>query len=202
MHPACARGDRIDEDPSWLRPHLRVRGADADGADAQRAPSRAADLIVPDLVRVSPLRPLSVYTDSFGNICCRLVAPAGELRIVTDTVVEDSRPARCGRAGRARSIRSASCRTMRCSFLIGSRYCETDQLIGLAWSLFGNTPRGWARVQAIVDYVHRPHHLRLRHARARPAPPLEAHEERVGVCRDFAHLAITLCRCMNIPARY
>jgi transglutaminase-like putative cysteine protease len=86
-------------------------------------------------------------------------------------------------------------------FLLGSRYCETDKLSQLAWSLFGNTPRGWARVQAIVDYVHR--HLTFGYQFARATrTACEGHEERVGVCRDFAHLAVALCRCMNIPARY
>jgi transglutaminase-like putative cysteine protease len=86
-------------------------------------------------------------------------------------------------------------------FLGGSRYCETDRLSALAWSLFGNTPRGWARVQAIVDYVH--HRLTFGYAFARATRTAwEGHQEQVGVCRDFAHLAIALCRCMNIPARY
>jgi len=85
--------------------------------------------------------------------------------------------------------------------LLGSRYCETDKLSNLAWSLFGNTPRGWARVQAIVDYVHR--HLTFGYPYARATrTAFEGHAERVGVCRDFAHLAVALCRCMNIPARY
>ena len=86
-------------------------------------------------------------------------------------------------------------------YLLGSRYCETDRLSNLAWSLFGDTPPGWSRVQAIVDHVHR--HIGFDYQQARPTRgSFEAHEERVGVCRDYAHLAITFCRCMNIPARY
>jgi transglutaminase-like putative cysteine protease len=86
-------------------------------------------------------------------------------------------------------------------YLLGSRYCETDHLSDLAWKLFGRLPPGWARVQAIVDYVH--NHLSFGYGYARATrTAAQAHEERVGVCRDFAHLAITLCRCMNIPARY
>jgi transglutaminase-like putative cysteine protease len=85
--------------------------------------------------------------------------------------------------------------------LLGSRYCETDRLSALAWSLFGNTPRGWARVQAIVDYVHTRLTFGYQFARA-TRTAWEGHEERVGVCRDFAHLAVALCRAMNIPARY
>jgi transglutaminase-like putative cysteine protease len=86
-------------------------------------------------------------------------------------------------------------------YLLGSRYCETDRLGAVAWSQFGGTPTGWARVQAIVDFVHG--HLRFSYPDANPLRSASsAFEERVGVCRDFAHLAITLCRCMNIPARY
>jgi transglutaminase-like putative cysteine protease len=82
-----------------------------------------------------------------------------------------------------------------------SRYCETDKLTDIAWSLFGNTPQGWARVQAICDFVHghvsfgyeHAHHMKSAH---------DVYEQRNGVCRDFAHLALTFCRCMGIPARY
>ena len=86
-------------------------------------------------------------------------------------------------------------------YLLGSRYCETDHLSSLAWNLFGHLPPGWARVQAIVDYVHNRLSFGYGYARS-TRTAAQAHEERVGVCRDFAHLAITLCRCMNIPARY
>ena len=86
-------------------------------------------------------------------------------------------------------------------YLLGSRYCETDLLSDLAWSLFGGIPPGWRRVQAIVDYAHQRIEFGYDHARA-TRTAYEGHEEQVGVCRDYAHLAITLCRCMNIPARY
>lgn len=86
-------------------------------------------------------------------------------------------------------------------YLLGSRYCETDRLAETAWGLFGHLTPGWGMVQAIVDYVH--DHIRFDYMQARPTKSAwDAHEERVGVCRDFAHLAIALCRCMNIPARY
>src|SRR5215471_10070906 len=86
-------------------------------------------------------------------------------------------------------------------FLLGSRYCETDRMMQKAWELFGKTPRGWRRVQAVCDFVH--HHLEFgyKHAGAMRGAA-EAYDVRRGVCRDFAHLAVTLCRCMNIPARY
>ena len=84
---------------------------------------------------------------------------------------------------------------------MGSRYCETDRLSQTAWDLFGATAPGWARVQAICDFVHR--HIRFDYQQARSTrSAFEAYEERVGVCRDFAHLAVAFCRCMNIPARY
>jgi transglutaminase-like putative cysteine protease len=86
-------------------------------------------------------------------------------------------------------------------FLLGSRYCETDKLSQTAWDLFGAKSPGWTRVQAIADYVHERIKFGYAHARA-TRTALEAHEERVGVCRDFAHLLITFCRCLNIPARY
>jgi transglutaminase-like putative cysteine protease len=86
-------------------------------------------------------------------------------------------------------------------YLMGSRYCETDRLTNIAWNLFGNTPLGWARVQAIVDFVHQ--HISFDYMQARPTrSAYEAYEEKVGVCRDYAHLAVAFCRCMNIPARY
>ena len=85
-------------------------------------------------------------------------------------------------------------------FLLGSRYCETDRLSETAWQLFGNSPTGWGRVQAICDHVHR--HITFGYEHARSKTAWEAFQEGTGVCRDFAHLAIAFCRCMNIPARY
>jgi transglutaminase-like putative cysteine protease len=163
-------------------------------------PSRVPDLLAPDLVRVAPLRPLSIYTDMFGNTCCRLVAPAGELRIVTDTVVADSGlPDPVVSDAQQHAVADLPHDAL--IFLMGSRYCETDRLSGFAWSMFGKTPPGWARVQAIVDFVHQ--HIEFDYMRARATKSAaDVVEERAGVCRDYAHLAVTLCRCMNIPARY
>ena len=86
-------------------------------------------------------------------------------------------------------------------FLLGSRYCETDRLSEIAWSLFGKSPLGWARVQAICDYVHQHIAFGYEHARA-TGTAWEAYCDRTGVCQDYAHLAVAFCRCMNIPARY
>ena len=163
-------------------------------------PSRATDLLAPDLVRVAPIRPLSSYTDTFGNICCRLVAPAGDIRIVTDTVVADSGlPDAVNWAARQHPVAELPHDAL--LFLMPSRYCETDRLMGFAWDTFGKIPEGWARVQAIVDYVHK--HITFDYLQARVTrSAADVLEERVGVCRDFAHLAVALCRAMNIPARY
>jgi transglutaminase-like putative cysteine protease len=163
-------------------------------------PSRAADLLAPDLIRVAPLRPLASYTDMFGNTCCRLVAPAGDIRIVTDTVVADSGlPDPVVPDARQHAVADLPHDAL--IFLMSSRYCETDLLSDFAWSMFGKTPEGWPRVQAIVDFVHR--HITFDYMQARVTrSAADVVKERVGVCRDYAHLAVTLCRCMNIPARY
>jgi len=162
--------------------------------------SRVADLEAPDHIMTSPSIPSSGYRDSFGNWCTRMVLPAGETRISADTVVRDSgEPDRVVPAARETPVEQLPDDTL--VFLLGSRYCETDRLMATAWSLFGSTAPGWARVQAICGYVHE--RLSFGYPYARPSKTaFEAHEERQGVCRDFAHLAVTLCRCMNIPARY
>lgn len=140
------------------------------------------------------------YADSFGNTCRRLVAPSGGVRILYDAVIEDS-----GLPDEVNTLAGetpvAQLPSDAIVFLLGSRYCETDHLSQLAWNLFGNVPAGWARVQAIVDYVHNRLSFGYGYARS-TRTAAQAHEEQVGVCRDFAHLAIALCRCMNIPARY
>jgi transglutaminase-like putative cysteine protease len=163
-------------------------------------PSRAADIRTPAVIRSSGPAPLSASIDEFGNLRTRTLAPAGILALSTDFLIEDSGlPDEV--APWAREVPVAELPDEAVSFLLGSRYCETDQLSSLAWSLFGCAPHGWGRVQAIVDYVHR--HLTFGYQFARSTrTAFQAHQERVGVCRDFAHLAIALCRCMNIPARY
>jgi transglutaminase-like putative cysteine protease len=163
-------------------------------------PSRSADLRTPAIITSSGSAPLSANLDEFGNLRTRTVAPAGLLKLSTEFVIADSGlPDEV--ALWADEVPIAQLPEEACSFLLGSRYCETDRLSELAWSLFGNTPRGWRRVQAIVDYVH--NHLTFGYQFARcTRTAFEGHAERVGVCRDFAHLAIALCRCMNIPARY
>ncbi len=163
-------------------------------------PSRRADLESPDWVRTEPSVDVRQYLDGFGNICSRILAPAGRMVISADFVIRDSGLAD-DYAPDAIQIAVHNLPDETLVYLLGSRYCETDQLSNLAWSLFGATPLGWPRVQAIVDYVH--NHIVFDYGRARSTKSaLEVYQEQSGVCRDYAHLAIAFCRCMNIPARY
>ena len=163
-------------------------------------PSRARDLVQPDHLRVSPALPVARYLDAFGNICSRLVAPPGEVAIRTDAIVADcGLPDAVEPAARQHEVGELPHDAL--VFLLGSRYCETERLMNVAWSNFAGTPSGWPRVQAICDFVNS--HLRFGYPHARATrTAVEAFVERRGVCRDFAHLAVSLCRCMNIPARY
>lgn len=161
---------------------------------------RQVDIKRQTRVLTSPSITTHVYEDLFGNACRRFTAPAGPFRILYDAVIEDSgEPDEVNTM--AREVPVADLPDEVLGYLLGSRYCETDHLSDMAWQLFGHIPTGWARVQAIVDYVHNRLSFGYGYARA-TRTAAQAHEERVGVCRDFAHLAITLCRCMNIPARY
>jgi transglutaminase-like putative cysteine protease len=163
-------------------------------------PSRAGDLITPDTIQISPHGVTSIYRDAFDNICTRVVVPAGLVRISADAVVRDhGQPDPYVPAATQHPVQHLPPETLR--FLLPSRYCDSDNLLQAAWSLFANAPTGWARVQAICDFVH--NHIVFNYTDARPSRTAsEALAEKKGVCRDFAHLAIALCRAMNIPARY
>ncbi len=162
--------------------------------------SRASDIIVPDNLITDPAIPVTAYRDSFGNWITRIVAPAGRLRLSTHAIVNDTgHPDPVHPLAAQHKVQDLPEETL--MFLLGSRYCETDRMSDIAWNLFGHTPLGWARVQAICDFVH--NHISFGYHHARPTKTAwDAYQERAGVCRDFAHLAVTLCRCMNIPARY
>ena len=163
-------------------------------------PDRHADLLTPETLRTSPAVPVHLYRDSFDNVCSRVMAPAGVLTVSSDFVVADSGlPDAIVPDAVQHAIEDLPDEALR--YLLPSRYCESDLLVGEAWALFGSTPEGWPRVQAIVDHAHQRIKFGYPPARARRTA-MEARSERVGVCRDFAHLAVTLCRCMNIPARY
>ena len=162
--------------------------------------TRVSDMVVPDHLRTSPSIPIAPYRDAFGNWCSRIVAPACRLRLSTDALVNDTgEPDVVAPSAQQHAVQDLPDECL--VFLLGSRYCETDRLSELAWSLFGGSPLGWGRVQAVCDFVHG--HLAFGYEYARPTKTAwEAFNERTGVCRDFAHLAVTFCRCMNIPARY
>lgn len=147
-----------------------------------------------------PVVPTTLYVDTYGNHCRRFVAPAGPITLRADGLIRD--PGVLDPINPwAEEIPVADLPDECILYTQGSRYCETDRLGQVAWSNFGHLAPGWSRVQAIYTFVHERLTFGYAHARA-TRTALEAYEERVGVCRDFAHLAIALCRCMNIPARY
>jgi len=162
--------------------------------------SRASDIVVPDLLVTDPWVPVAGYHDRFGNWCNRIIAPAGRIRITGIGILrDDGAPDPVVPWAEQHRVQDLPPDVL--EFLLGSRYCETDRLTGAAWSLFGQTPLGWGRVQAICDFVH--HHIQFNYADARPTRTAwEAFNEQRGVCRDYAHLAVAFCRAMNIPARY
>lgn len=162
--------------------------------------SRASDIVVPDYLVTDPAVPVEAYRDSFGNWCSRIVAPAGRIRLTADAIVRSSaEPDRIDPAAKQCPVQDLPAETL--VFLLGSRYCETDLLSQTAWDLFGTSPPGWLRVQAICDYVHR--YIAFGYEHARPTKTAaDALRERDGVCRDYTHLAVAFCRAMNIPARY
>jgi transglutaminase-like putative cysteine protease len=162
--------------------------------------SRASDLIKPDFLTTNPSVPITPYRDAFGNWCSRIVAPAGRMVLSGDGLIRDTGlPDEIAPNARQLAVEELPSDTL--LYLLGSRYCETDRLSDLAWRLFGDAPLGWGRVQAICDYVHNHIVFGYEHARATKTA-WEAWNEGQGVCRDYAHLAIAFCRCMNIPARY
>lgn len=162
-------------------------------------PSRNKDLRTAQRIMTTPDVPIYDYLDSFGNFCTRLTIPAGGIAISCGFVIEDPfLPDEVAPDACLQPIEEIPDEVI--LYLLGSRYCETDLLSETAWANFGGLS-GWSLVQAIVTYAHE--RIRFDYKTARPDKTAwEVHEERVGVCRDYAHLAIALCRCMNVPARY
>jgi transglutaminase-like putative cysteine protease len=140
------------------------------------------------------------YSDSFGNRCSRLVAPAGLLRLSgTSTIDVDGMPEPVNINAQQAPIQDVPNDVLR--FLLPSRYCEVDRFVPVAQDMFGWMKPGWERAAAIRDWVHEK--VRFDYQSARPTKTaMDVFTERVGVCRDFQHLAVTLSRCQNIPARY
>ena len=162
--------------------------------------TRVSDLVGRDDLVFDPPVPMVAYRDSFGNWCTRIVAPKGRICISANALVNDSGIPDAVVPG-AKQVPVPDLPEETLLFLLGSRYCETDRLSETAWKLFGQAPAGWGRVQAICDYVHRHIAFGYEHARM-TRTALEAFHDKTGVCRDYAHLAVAFCRCMNIPARY
>ncbi|MBR1130644.1 transglutaminase-like domain-containing protein [Bradyrhizobium iriomotense] len=163
-------------------------------------PSRQADIIGGETVVAEPDIPIRFYHDVFGNVCGRLMAPAGGVTLKGSALVRDSGlPDEVMPAAQQIPIEQLPNELL--LYLMPSRYCETDKLTDIAWSLFAKTEPGWNRVAAITAFVHQhvtfgyehAHHMKSAH---------DVYEQKTGVCRDFAHLAVALCRCMGIPARY
>lgn len=163
-------------------------------------PSRHGDLVAPEAVKVEPQLPVHIYTDSFGNICGRLLAPAGTVRFMLDTKIHDS-GAPDPESPHAPQYPIEDLPDDALQFLLPSRYCEVDKLNDIAWQLFGATSPGWSRAQTICDWVH--NHITFGyHFADSQKSALEVYRDGKGVCRDFMHLAVTFCRCLNIPSRY
>jgi transglutaminase-like putative cysteine protease len=163
-------------------------------------PSRNRDLRTAHRIYTTPDVPMYDYLDSFGNVCTRFTTPPGGITLSCGFVIEDAfEPDLVNPDARQHPVADLPDEVL--MYLLASRYCETDRMTQIAWDLFGHVPQGWELVQTIVSYVH--NHIRFDYKQARPTKTAwDAFHEQVGVCRDFAHLALTLCRCMNIPARY
>jgi transglutaminase-like putative cysteine protease len=163
-------------------------------------PSRTGDLLEPDELQTVPILPITTYIDSFGNRCARFVAPPGPLRLTNSTLIQDSGlPDVVNLAAREVPVGDLPNEVL--MYLLNSRYCEVDRFSSIAFELFGHIKPGWGRVQAICDWVWNKVTFNYLHARPTKTA-LDVYTERIGVCRDFQHLAITFCRALNIPARY
>jgi transglutaminase-like putative cysteine protease len=163
-------------------------------------PSAEAELVYPETPKIEPRLPVAEYFDVFGNRVGKLLVPAGKLRLTNDALIRvDGRPDPVAASAFQHPVIDLPSETLQ--FLLPSRYCEVDRLGDVAWSLFGKTPFGWARVQAVCDWVHK--HVEFGYSYADSTKgAYETYLSPMGVCRDFTHLAITFCRCLGIPARY
>src|ERR1700733_3460498 len=163
-------------------------------------PSRYSDIVGTESIVTEPDAPIGFYRDTFGNVCGRLVAPAGGVTLKGHALVRDSGLPDAV-VPTAQQVPIDQLPDELLLYLMPSRYCETDKLTDIAWSLFGNTRPGWEPVQAIVAFVYQHVTFGYQHASAMKSAH-DVYEQKAGVCRDFAHLALTFCRCMGLPARY
>jgi transglutaminase-like putative cysteine protease len=163
-------------------------------------PRRRGDIVHERPFTATSVNSVELFTDTFGNMCRRILCPPGTTTLSLEGVIEDSGlPDPIPTDARQVPVSELPVDTL--PFLLASRYCETEFLTSIAWWNFGHLQGGWAKVQAICDFVHERITFGYQYARS-TRTALEAYNERVGVCRDFTHLAVALCRCMNIPARY
>jgi len=163
-------------------------------------PSRRVDLLTEQTLSFDQPVSARSYTDGFGNSCTRIVAPPGTTHVSTSFDIYDSgQPDDVAWNAPQHEIQDLPDEVL--VYLLGSRYCDTDKLASFAWAQFGSTPPGWGRVQAICDFAHNRIAFNYQNADSTRSA-FGGFNDQTGVCRDFAHLAITLCRCMNIPARY
>jgi len=163
-------------------------------------PDRRSDIRSERPFSIAPAMPVTSYQDGYGNLCQRFVAEPGVTALRCAGVVEDSGLPDAVEAG-APQLRVEELPDELLVFLLASRYCDADLLADFAWRQFGAVRAGWSRVQAICDFVHDHLLFGYDHASATRTAS-QAFQDKVGVCRDFAHLAVALCRCLNIPARY
>lgn len=170
-------------------------------------PSRAHDLVYPDLIHVQPENgpelPVQVAGDSFGNTLGRIVSPGGVIRIWSENIIADSGlPDRVpANAAEGYQAPTNELPPEVLQYLMSSRYCEVELLQDRAWELFGNIAPGWGRAKAVTDWVHNYVTFGYQFAR-NTKTAMDTWYERQGVCRDFQHLCITLHRALNLPARY
>ena len=162
--------------------------------------SRVGDLRYPEKLDIQPATASETFIDCFSNCATRITAPAGKLRLFYDNIIADSGlPEPTIEGARLHPIEELPAECMQ--FLFASRYCEVDRMSQMAWDLFGKTPFTWERVKAVMDWVHDRIEFGYQYASSKKTAA-DVCEERRGVCRDFQHLAITLLRSLNIPARY
>ena len=163
-------------------------------------PSQLSKVTKSECLKIEPDTPVEEFLDEFGNRAARLVLPAGRVRLWNEAQIEDGgEPDTVNPTVEQLPVQDLPLDVL--PYLLGSRYCEVDRLSEIAWNLFGQTPTGWAKVEAVCDWVHT--HIRFGYEYARPTKTAyDVYTERTGVCRDFMHLAIAFCRCLHIPARY
>lgn len=163
-------------------------------------PDHAHLLQQPEKIHIEPEVQVKDFIDAFGNRAAMIVAPQGKLRITYENVALDTGEPEPTIEGKIlHPVEELPPDVLQ--FLLASRYCEVDRMTNMAWQLFGQTPPTWERVKAIVDWAHG--HIEFGYKYASPFKT--AHDvcvERQGVCRDYMHLAITMLRAMNVPARY